>query len=268
MTTINKINELYKSEEGDKLALEELLPIAKKYVHNKNPKILEIGCGYGRNLLALAYISGSKVIGCDISSTELEKAKEKMKRYKIDNVDMLPQKECNKLPFDKETFDLIVIWQVLEHVLSKKDKQILLNETTRVCKNRGYILIETPNFLFPIDYHDNSLPLVHWFLPNKWRNKITTIIRKENFPPSQYMTIYSLRKLLKQSPYIKSFKQKTKIYFEEHYIDIFKHLGGTRKKYKVIFFLLYFPIYCIFQLLRLPGDTLTPSLRVVFKIEK
>lgn len=272
MTTVNKINELYKSEAGDNLALEELLPLVKKYLpiaaKLKNPKILEIGCGAGRNLFALARISGSRVVGCDISAIELEKAKEKMKRYQINNVDLVWQPEGNNLPFDKETFDFVVIWQVFEHVLSPEDKQLLLNEAIRVCKNKGHVLIETPNFLFPFDYHDNNLPLVHWLLPDKWRRKITSIIRRENFPPSQYLTIYSLRKLFKKSPGIKSFKQQTTIYFEERYLDIFRHLGGTREKYKAIFFWLYFPVYCLLRLIRLPGDTLTPSLRVIFEIEK
>ncbi len=265
---INQINELYKSDEGDKLALEELLPIAKRYINTKDPIILEIGCGYGRNLFALAHVPNSKVTGCDISLEELEKAKEKMKKHQINNVEMALQKDPYKLPFDDNVFDFIVLWQVLEHVLSKKGKKLLLDEAIRVCKNNGHILIETPNFLFPFDYHDNNLPLVHWLLSDKWRSKITKMIRKYSFPPSQYLNIYSLRKIFKKSPHLKSFKQKTVVYFEERYADIFKNLGGTRKGFKIILFLLYFPVYCILRILRLPGDTLTPSLRVVFEIKK
>ena len=199
METINKINELYKSEEGDKLALEELFPLAKKYIVAENPRVLEIGCGYGRNLFALAHINGSQVVGCDVSSEELQKAKEKMDAYKIMNVTTILQPEHGKLPFDENSFDFIVMWQVLEHVLSKKEKAALFNEATRVVKNGGHILIETPNFLFPFDYHDNNLPLAHWILPDKWRRLITTKIRHEDFPPSQYTTVYQIKKFFKKT---------------------------------------------------------------------
>jgi ubiquinone/menaquinone biosynthesis C-methylase UbiE len=268
MMAINKINELYKTKKGDEFALEELLPLAKKYITEKKPKILEIGCGYGRNLFALAHIAGSQVVGCDISLQELQKAKEKIEAYEITNVTTTPQTELNKLPFIDNSFDFVVIWQVLEHVLSKEDKKILLNEATRVTKNGGHILIETPNFLFPFDYHDNNLPLIHWIVPNKWRRIITTKIRKEDFPPSQYTNIYQIRNFFKQSPHIKSFVQITKIYFEERYGDIFRHLGGTHKKLKLVFFLLYAPVYYILRFLHLPGDTFTPSVRVIFRITK
>ncbi|HCU01302.1 MAG: hypothetical protein UR66_C0019G0003 [Candidatus Moranbacteria bacterium GW2011_GWE1_35_17] len=268
MGTINKINEMYKSEKGDEFALEELLPIAKKYITIENPKILEIGCGYGRNLFALAHLTNSQVVGCDVSSEELQKAKEKMDRYKIKNVTTVLQENHEDLPFSDNSFDFIVIWQVFEHIMSKEEKKVLINEATRIIKNGGYILIETPNLLFPFDYHDNNLPLVHWIIPDKWRRIITTKIRKESFPPSQYTTIYQIKKFISDSLYLKSFSQVTKIYFEECYGDIFKHLGGTRVKFKMLFFLLYFPIYCILRSLNLPGDSFTPSLRVIFKINK
>jgi ubiquinone/menaquinone biosynthesis C-methylase UbiE len=265
---INKLNKSYKSKQGDILAIKELLPIVKKYINVKKPKILEVGCGYGRNLFALSHLEESQITGCDISSGELKKAEEKMKSYQIINVNTVLQKNANHLPFADNSFDFIVIWQVLEHVLSKKDKVNLLNESVRVVKNKGHILIETPNFLFPFDYHDNNLPLVHWILPNRWRYHLTRIIRDEDFPPSQYTNIYQIKKILKQSPHLKSFQQKTKVYFEEKYKDIFKHMDGTRIKSKILFFLLYAPIFYFLRLLRLPGDMFTPSIRVIFEIKK
>lgn len=268
MANINEINELYKSEEGDRLALEELLVVVERYVNISSPKVLEIGCGYGRNLFALSHISQSQITGCDVSLEELRKAKEKLDSYNVKNVILVQQKENGKLPFEDNSFDFVVIWQVFEHVLSREDKQKLFNEVTRVVRNGGHILIETPNFLFPIDYHDNNLPLAHWFLPDRCRYRITRKVRDEDFPPSQYLTIYQMRRLFRQSPYLKSFEQKTRIYFENSYGDIFRHLGGTRVKFKVIFFLLYAPLYFILRLMGLPGDTFVPSLRLVFRVKK
>lgn len=265
---VNEINEIYKSKAGDELAKEELLPVVKKYLKAKAPKILEIGCGYGRNLYALSHIPKSQITGCDISEGELKEAEKKMKSYQITNVKTILQKESDRLPFADDSFDFVVIWQVVEHIPSKEEKQKFINESTRILKDRGHILIETPNFLFPFDYHDSGLPFVHWILPKKWRRKITKIIRKEDFPPSQYTTVYQLKKLFRRNPNIKSFEQKTKVYFEDCYGDVFRNLGGTRIKFKKIFFSLYAPLYYFLKLLRLPGDTFTPSLRLVYKIRK
>jgi len=268
MKSINKINNIYKSEVGDKLAVEELLPLVKKYVKVENPKILEVGCGYGRNLFALSHLKNSEVVGCDISKNELKKAQIKMDKYGIKNVQLSLQTDNNKLPFVDNSFDLVVMWQVLEHVFSEEEKKNLINEVMRVLKKGGYVLIETPNWLFPFDYHDNNLPLVHWVFPDCWRQFITTRIRKEKFPPSQYTTICQIKKFISKSSYIKSFKQVTKIYFEESYLDIFRHLGGTRKGFKVLFFLLYAPMYYTLRIMGFSGDTLTPSIRVIFKVDK
>jgi len=239
-----------------------------RYLTSKNSKILEIGCSYGRNLVALSEVEGAHVVGCDISQVQLEKAKERLSNNGKKNVDLVWQEDGNRLPFSDSEFDFIVLWQVLEHVLSKDTKKHLLDEAVRVCKDGGFILIETPNFFFPIDYHDNAVPLAHWILPNKIRALITKTIRKVNLPPSEYTSIYQIRRFLKKSRYVSDIKQITKIYFEQKYGDIFKNIGGTRVVYKKIFFIFYYPIYLLLRLLTISGDLFTPSIRVVFQINK
>lgn len=265
---LHKIDSIYKSEEGDRLAIEELLPVVERYSSAASPKILEIGCGYGRNLYGLSFVKNSDVVGCDISQSQLDKANAKMASYGIKNVRTVLQTDEKKLPFEDNTFDVVVLWQVMEHILSKEGKKALLQEAARVVRDGGSILVETPNLLFPFDYHDNNLPLVHWVFPNSWRYKITKKLRKADFPPSEYMTLLGIKRILKKSSHVKSIEQQTRIYFEQSYLDIFRHLGGTRITFKIIFFSLYFPIYLVLRLLCIPGDLLTPSLRVVFRVNK
>lgn len=267
MAKLNEINQIYKTEQGDQLALEELVPVIKRY-GVKNPHILEPGCGYGRNVVAMSSIEGSFVEGCDIEQGELEKAKKRAQENGRTNVKFTHQSEGNRFPYEDNQFDVVASWQVLEHILDKQVKKDFLTEATRVVKGGGIIVIETPNQLFPFDYHDNNLPFLHWFGLTKLRYKLTRLIRDEDFPPSQYINIYSLKKILKKSPHVKGVEQLTKIYFEESYSDIFKHMGGTRLKFKKLFFTLYFPFYLLLRLFRLPGDSFTPSLRVVFKVKK
>jgi ubiquinone/menaquinone biosynthesis C-methylase UbiE len=265
---LNTLNDRYKSDEGDALAIAELTPVVQHHLHSNNPKILEIGCGYGRNLVALAAIPEALVTGCDFSAEELAKAEEKLAGYGITNVILVHQKNERVLPFENNSFDFIVLWQVLEHVLSTDKKKALLEEAARVLKDGGKILIETPNFLFPFDYHDNNLPLVHWLLSDNLRYKITRKVRKEDFPPSQYTTLFEINRFLRKAPGVTSIKQVTHIYFEKSYLDIFRNLGGTRVRSKIIFFTLYFPIYVVLRVFRLPADLFTPSIRIVTKISK
>ncbi len=268
MSKLNTIDARYKSREGDKLAKEELLPVVKQYLKAKNPKILEVGCGYGRNLYALSHVEGSSVVGCDIASVELEKANEKMKEYGVQNVKTVLQTDEEELPFGDNEFDCVVLWQVLEHVLMKREKQSLLNEVSRITKDGGLVFIETPNQLFPIDYHDNNLPLVHWLLPNALRRALTRAVRGRDYPPSQYTSIFELKRMLKRASGTKKLEQLTRVYFEDRYSDVFRHLSGTRLGSKKLIFILYYPLYLLLRLFRISGDAFTPSLRVVFKIKK
>src|SRR5690606_22450130 len=108
----------------------------------------------------------------------------------------------------------------------------------------------------------------HWLLPDSLRAKITKIIRKEAIEPSQYTSIYEVRRFLTESPHVCSINQTTKIYFEQRYADILRNLSGTRVMYKRMFFILYYPIYALLRLVSIPGDLFTPSIRAVFRIDK
>ncbi|OGL73587.1 hypothetical protein A3D73_01615 [Candidatus Uhrbacteria bacterium RIFCSPHIGHO2_02_FULL_60_44] len=266
---INAQNRMYKTDEGSRLAVEELVPVVRRYLgRTKHPRILEVGCGFGRNIEALSSIPGADVYGCDFSNVELKKARERLDELKRTNVTLVHQKNENRLPFDDDSFDAIVCWQVLEHVLSRETKKRLIGEMVRVLKSGGFILIETPNFWFPVDYHDNRMLFVHWLLPMRARHALTTLVRNEDFPPSQYTSIYELRRMLRRSQYVRSFKQRTCIYFEERYSDVFRHMGGTNVLLKKIFFAMYYLFYLALRLFGLKGDLFTPSVRVVFQVRK
>lgn len=266
--SINKINGIYHSEEGDQLAREELLPVVQRFIKKDGAGILEIGCGFGRNLVALSQIPGAQVVGCDIDAVELDQAKKRLDNKKIDKVELVLQTAENKLPFADNSFDFVVAWQVLEHVLSKDLKKSLLCEMTRVVRDGGYVLVETPNGLFPIDYHDTNLPLVHWLFTKNLRQKLIKIIRKADWPASQYANLYFIRNSLRACSGIARIEKVTGVYFEDNYFDIFGHLGGTRKRSKKILFILYMPFYFLLKIFFLSGDLFTPSLRLVYKIYK
>ncbi|GAM13399.1 class I SAM-dependent methyltransferase [Mesobacillus selenatarsenatis] len=97
----------------------------------KGGKALDLGCGTGIYTIWLARM-GLNVTGVDISSNMLEIAKEKTIASSL-NIDYV-QSDIQKLPFDEETFDLIVANIVLEFV---KDPEAVVNEAIRVLKKGG-----------------------------------------------------------------------------------------------------------------------------------
>ena len=93
--------------------------------------ILDIGC-YPPHLFNSLSELGYKTFGI---SSEHEKIS--LKNVKTANI------EINPLPFDDDSFDLILFSEVLEH-LSKSPK-LLFSEIRRVLKPNGLLLLTTPN---------------------------------------------------------------------------------------------------------------------------
>lgn len=265
---LNRINTTYHSAQGDTLAKEELLPVVTRLTHGRPVRILEVGCGFGRNLVALSGIPDSRIVGCDTEVGEINKAKTRLSAQGIHTIELVAQTDPGLLPFENNSFDIVVCWQVLEHVLSQEGKKNIIEEMVRVVKHEGFILCETPNALFPIDYHDTNLPFVHWILPLSWRRKLIAFIRKSDWPASRYTTEYYIKKILKHAPGVQKIIKSTKVYFEQRYRDIFVHMSGTRILFKKIYFMVYAPFYGLFRLLGVSGDMLMPSVRVVFQIFK
>ncbi len=103
-----------------------------------NLNILDLGCGNGKNSF---YISehglNNKVCGIDISETAIKYARELN-----NNGNFIKGSIGNKLPFDNESFD-IVLDITSSNSLSETERQVYLNEIKRVIKPSGYLFIRT-----------------------------------------------------------------------------------------------------------------------------
>lgn len=154
---------------GERLVPEVYGKIAAEHLHRysiainyiKNKKVLDIasGEGYGTNILA-EY--ASSVIGVDISEDAVLHAKNK---YIKENLSF-HKGSALEIPFDSETFDVVVSFETLEHV-SNQEK--MLKEIKRVLKKDGILIISTPDkvnyssqgdFLNP--YHEKELDEVEF----------------------------------------------------------------------------------------------------------
>ena len=110
-----------------------------------NLNILDIGCGTGETLSFLKkYLDQPDLSGVDSSPVAVAYSK-KRGHHQIFRVD------AEKLPFKDNTFDYVLLLDVLEHI---KDDSIALIEAKRVLKNNGKIIITVPALQFLWSEHD------------------------------------------------------------------------------------------------------------------
>jgi SAM-dependent methyltransferase len=113
--------------------------------------ILEIGCGYGKQLKNI-YSEGLEVVGCDFSGPQLAKAKKVCEGLNIRFV----ESDAEALPFEDKSFDLVLSSAVILHnhypkaqkVISEmirvSRKYLVHNEDTDITFSRyGYDLCKT-----------------------------------------------------------------------------------------------------------------------------
>ena len=264
-----RLNERYHGPEGDAFALGELTPVAARFLGKG--RVLEVGCGYGRNLVALAATKATLIVGCDVQQAELERAaRERIaplpaeRRLGV----ALVRQEPYRLPFRDGGFDLVVLWQVLEHVFRPEEKQRVLDECVRVLAPGGHLLVETPNQWFPVDYHDNRVPLAHWILSESGREWLTWKIRGKRYPPSRYLSLRGYERLLRRAPGVTAIHRATKFYFARSWSEAYRDLGGTQVGLKRLIFLEVLPLHAVLSAFGSTADHFLPSIRMVWRIEK
>ncbi len=110
--------------------------LAKKVDLKKSMEVLDICSALGAPARHLASKYGVMVKGVDASKTMLEKARERTKAAKLENMIEFYEGNAMDLPYKKETFD--VVWGQ-EAWCYVTDKNRLINEAYRVLKPGGKI---------------------------------------------------------------------------------------------------------------------------------
>ncbi len=112
----------------------------EKYLHLKNKHILEVGCGYGA-MSSMLLERGAHVWATEVNREKLTLARRYLKKYKRFKSYEVANEQ---LPFKNNTFDGIIIFDVIEHV---GDPSKTIRECTRVLKRGGYLYVEfTPYY--------------------------------------------------------------------------------------------------------------------------
>ena len=110
---------------------------------NLSQNILDIGCGFGENIIELANL-GHKCIGLEAKQSRVILINKIGKKINI-NVNANPGDACN-LPYKCESFDIVMSKNFFEHVY---DFEKALDEQIRILKQKGKIIIKDGNLLCP-----------------------------------------------------------------------------------------------------------------------
>jgi len=122
--------------------------IEKEINYDKSLKIIDIGCGTGRHSIELTE-RGYKVIGIDLSESQLEQAKVKAKAQNL-QIDF-QKHDARNLPFKNE-YDLAIMLCEGAFSLMETDEmnyEILRNAANSL-KAAGKLIFTTLNGLFPL----------------------------------------------------------------------------------------------------------------------
>lgn len=120
-------------------------------------EIVELFCGRGNGLVALAKLGFSRIEGVDLSPSLLSQYTGPARCHAAD---------CRALPFDDGTKDMIIIQGGLHHLQTlPSDLERCLNEMHRVLKTNGKVLIVEP-WLTPF------LSFVHWVCGRKMARRL------------------------------------------------------------------------------------------------
>ena len=120
---------------------------------------LDIGCGSGVYSLDLAR-KGYKVYSIDIASLYVRQTI-KLARNNGKRIQGIVA-SAEYLPFQDETFDMVLCTEVLEHLVSPLSA---LKELKRVCKVNGKIIITIPSSLSLTELYRRDREHLHRFLP-------------------------------------------------------------------------------------------------------
>lgn len=155
-------------------------------------RLLEVGCGEGGNLKLLG-AARPRPVGVDYSAAKVRWGAKQVPWAGFACAD------ATRLPFRADSFDVVLCRDVLHH-LEVQDKQKVVGEMFRVCREGGRVVVIEPNGGNPImrlqgaiidaerDVLKNSLPHLEAFFAD--RGGHPTVIWAQPFPLGRMLFHY------------------------------------------------------------------------------
>jgi 2-polyprenyl-3-methyl-5-hydroxy-6-metoxy-1,4-benzoquinol methylase len=162
----NRVGEAYErfvpsAGQGQLIELEHLVRYHWASGLASGRRVLDAGCGVGYGAAMLARAGATEAVGIDVSAQAVEAAQQAAP----DNATFLTG-EVHALPFEDGRFDLVVCFEVIEHV-ERQDEAI--SELTRVLAHGGVLAISSPNRGV---YPEGNPHHLHEYTPEELRNAL------------------------------------------------------------------------------------------------
>lgn len=152
-------------------------------------KVLDGGCGAGELTFYLCRLPNiENIVGIDIAENIIRKSEKRAEGLNEKKISFI-QASVTDLPFEKNTFDTVLSFETLEHIL---DVRKALQEFNRVLKNGGYLAISTVELswlkrviisaLLFDSYFDPETPHIRFFTKRTLKN----LLEKCGFGVIQY----------------------------------------------------------------------------------
>lgn len=177
-------------------------------------KLLDIGCGVG-DFLHIAEHNGWQCTGVEPSEEAREIARQRIKG------DLLYSEDLNHLP--DQSFDLITMWHVLEHV---DDLKWQVAQLQRLIKPNGRIVIAVPNYRS----YDGRFYNAYWAaydVPRHLNHFNRTVITK--IFKTSGLSLVSMDKLVWDAYYISFMSEQYKHHFMPLVRGVFRGLVSNAK---------------------------------------
>ncbi|GIM27546.1 SAM-dependent methyltransferase [Clostridium polyendosporum] len=145
----------------------------------KGDKVLDVACGTGIYSISLSK-KGANVIGVDLDSTMIEKAKAKAKRGNF-NIEFLQENMIDlKERFGEESFNIIFcIGNSIVHLECKEQIETVIKDYYEMLKEDGTLIIQIINYDRIIEHGITELPLIDR------KEEGVKFIRKYEYSPSK-----------------------------------------------------------------------------------
>lgn len=188
-----------------------VVDLLSRFIDLHNANIFDVGCGTGGISIALAK-AGAKVTAIDPDAEKIKRLREVAVNLEID----ARVSQAENLNDFEQSFDAIVLLDVLEHVLNP---DTVLQRLCRSLKQNGVLYLSTPNRFSPL----NILADPHFSLPGiallkrrnvkrvvaqflKWQSRERT-----DFP--QLFSLWEIDALLKANGFVWEFVNRRVIFY-------------------------------------------------------
>ncbi len=169
-----------------------------------NEKILDIACGSGFGTNVLSQNTKAEVFGGDLSKEAIELCEIKWKGNNL----IFKKMDGTQLPFEDNTFDVIVSFETIEHTTMFNE---MLSEFKRVIKPTGTIYISTPNIVINSPKGIVTNPFhTQEFDYNELKNVLNSIFSKVTISGQSYIRYekgYQLGKTVEKILYLKGVRK-------------------------------------------------------------